>query len=285
MKLGQKLAIVNNGAKNSYCDKSDSKQVFGTYEWASHNANFISGCQHDCKYCYSKEMAIRFHKKTPGNWHIEEVRTHSLTKKFKRVDGTIMFPSSHDIHPEHLKECLLFLGNILASGNQVLVVTKPHLECIQAICEKFGQFKNNILFRFTIGSADSSNLEFWEPGAPSFPERIEALKWAFHSGFNTSISCEPMLDDTIEDVIRITSPFVTDCIWIGKANFLLRRLKLNGAGDSVTLEKASELLADQSEENILGLFSKFSDNPKVKWKESIKKIVDINIPTQKGLDI
>ena len=33
------------------------KRLFGTKEWADVNFNFINGCTHDCKYCYSKEMA------------------------------------------------------------------------------------------------------------------------------------------------------------------------------------------------------------------------------------
>ena len=41
--------------------------VFGTYEWAVKNFNIVSGCSHNCKYCYSKEMAIRFKRKTPDS--------------------------------------------------------------------------------------------------------------------------------------------------------------------------------------------------------------------------
>jgi hypothetical protein len=40
----------------------------------------------------------------------------------------------------------------------------------------------------------------------------------------------------------------------------------------------------QSDEWIVELYNKFKDNPKLKWKESIKKIVNIEIPTIKGLD-
>lgn len=60
------------------------KEVFGTLEWAAKNANFVSGCTHDCKYCYSKEMAIRFKRKTAKNWKEEEIREDSLRKKFKK---------------------------------------------------------------------------------------------------------------------------------------------------------------------------------------------------------
>ena len=57
-------------------------------------------------------------------------------------------------------------------------------------------------------------LKFWEPGAPSFDERIACLKYAYEAGYATSISCEPMLDDKIDLVIDAVRPDVTHSIWI-----------------------------------------------------------------------
>jgi len=54
------------------------KQVFGTTEWATHNENCINGCSHDCKYCYSKSMAIQYKRKTPENWQDEELKPDKL---------------------------------------------------------------------------------------------------------------------------------------------------------------------------------------------------------------
>lgn len=262
-----------------------NKKVFGTSEWAKQNANFINGCTHNCKYCYSKSMAIRFRRKTAGNWKHEEIREHSLNKKFGKVNGTIMFPSSHDIHPSHLKESIVFLNKILIAGNRILIVSKPHLQCIQAICDEFANYKSNILFRFTIGSTNSEVLKFWEPAAPDFCERLDSLKLAFSLGFQTSVSCEPMLDNNINDVISKTLPYITDAIWLGKANFLLQRLKVNGELVPKTIEKARQLIEWQSDENIHLLYNRFKDNSQIKWKESIKSIVGVDIATQKGLDI
>jgi DNA repair photolyase len=261
------------------------KGVFGTLEWTNANANFIDGCRHDCKYCYSKEMAVRFHRKTPGDWKNEEIRNGDLRRHFSARKGTIMFPSSHDIHPDHLEVALDFLEDILAAGNRVLIVSKPHLECIQAICARFEEFKASIMFRFTIGSSDSNTLKFWEPGAPDFSERLTCLEWAYHEGYGTSVSCEPMLDRDIDDLVEKVSPFVTDSVWIGKANFLLRRLMLNGANDTETVRRANQLIRWQSDENIWEIYYKLKANSRIRWKESIKRVVGIEIPTQEGLDI
>lgn len=261
------------------------KQVFGTHEWAVKNANFINGCFHDCKYCYSKEMAIRFKRKTTSNWHIEEVVSNPKKIKIKKVDGMIMFPSSHDITPINLTLSVEFLRNLLDSGNEVLIVTKPHLAVIKEICYQFENYKSKILFRFTIGSVNTKTLKFWEQNAPTFPERKKSLIYAFKNGFSTSVSCEPMLDDSTEVLVKTLLPYITDSIWIGKANFLLRRLKMNGNDDPETVRKAQELNSMQSDENIKALYKKLKNNKMIKWKESIKKIVDLEIASVKGLDI
>jgi len=262
-----------------------SKDVSGTQEWAAHNLNFINGCKHDCKYCYSKAMAIRFGRKTPKSWKNEVVRENALNRRLRKHNGRIMFPSSHDIHPDHLDEATEFLGNILISKNKVLIVSKPHLICIKRICDEFTNYKKNILFRFTMGSSDSKTLKFWEPGAPDFSERMASLKWAYKRGFQTSVSCEPMLDDNIEDVVEKVGPFVTDSIWIGKANGLLRRLKINGVHDNLTINRANQLIQLQSDSKIKELYEKLKNNQKIKWKGSIKKVVGIKISTEKGLDV
>ena len=261
------------------------KKVFGTTEWAVKNANFISGCNHDCKYCYSKAMGIRFKRKTSANWEVEEVNTDKINKKVKKVDGFIMFPSSHDITPINLNYSVTFLNNLLNVGNKILIVTKPHKVVIEKICETFSDYKENILFRFTIGSKNSDTLKFWEPNAPSFEERKSCLIYAFNNGFATSVSCEPMLDDKIVELVIELEPWVTDSLWIGKPNFLLRRLKANGVDDKDTIDKAKELISLYSDEYIKSLYNELSGRNKIKWKESIKKVVQIEIPTTKGLDI
>jgi DNA repair photolyase len=277
--------MVNGVYFEYFRSMKNNKQVFGTHEWAVENANFISGCFHNCKYCYSKEMAIRFKRKTPLNWAVEDVDLKQLKIKRKKVDGLIMFPSSHDITPINLPYSIDFLQNLLVSGNKILVVTKPHLTVIKEICERFSSYRDNVLFRFTIGSKNSETLTFWEPNAPSFEERKECLIYAFSHGFSTSVSCEPMLDNSTDELVSELTPYITDSIWIGKANFLLRRLKMNGITDIETISKANELISSQSNDMIKKLYEKLKSNKKIKWKESIKKIVQLEISTIKGLDI
>ena len=261
------------------------KQVSGTQEWASQTVNFISGCSHDCKYCYAKSMAIRFGRNTPDNWKSEEVNFGKLSARQKQKDGYTMFPSSHDISPENLDYSLALMGRLIEIGNQLLIVTKPHLTVIKSICKRFSDDKEKILFRFTIGSCNTETLKFWELFAPSFEERLSSLKYAYSMGFKTSVSCEPALDTNTKELVYILLPYVTDAIWIGLPNRLRGILKLNGANDSVTLKCAEDLIRNQSNEWVMDLYDTFKSNPKIKWKDSIKKIIGIERPCEKGLDI
>ena len=249
------------------------KAVNGTKEWAVHNENFLIGCSHDCSYCFAKAMSVRFKRKTQDDWKNVEIIEKKFNKRQKKYKGgRVMFPSSHDILPEFIDQSVSFMKNLLDYDNDLLVVSKPHLECIKKICSEFPDFKNKILFRFTIGSPKETVLKYWEPGAPSPKERLESLKYAYSSGFSTSISIEPMLDnlEQIKVLIDLCLPYVTDAIWIGKPNRMQSRLTLNGKPPSVD-KKLLEFSKWYSDLEIRRLYKSYKTNPKIKWKESIKK--------------
>ncbi|HQO39114.1 MAG TPA: radical SAM protein, partial [Spirochaetota bacterium] len=171
----------------------------GTREWAAHSRNIYVGCANDCTYCYAKAMAIRFGRKTADSWKAMELQPAALRKTTK-TGGHIMFPTTHDITPAVADTCISYLEKLLCAGNELLIMSKPHYECVVRMCDAFADYKDQILFRFTIGSANDEVLKLWEPGAPSYLERVKALQYAFRVGFNTSVSCEPMLDFEIGKV-------------------------------------------------------------------------------------
>jgi len=255
-----------------------TKNIVGTYEWAKKTRNFQTGCENGCLYCYAREMAMRFGQMDSKDWTNVRIRQNDLDKNIPNFGEVVMFPSSHDITPGNIEETIIFLGKLLRAGNDVLVVSKPSLECIKRICIEFSGYKNNLLFRFTIGSVSDSVLKFWEPNAPSFDDRLKALKHAHKQGFKTSVSCEPMLDNHIEKVIKKVEPFVTETIWLGKVNRLLGttgkgRLEFNGELNSTTQKKAEELNDWQNDDNMITLYKKYKRNKKIRWKESIKHVL------------
>ena len=273
---------------------SNTKRISGTKEWASANLNCIAGCENNCMYCYAQSRKIQYKQLTTQNKHIPVKRKweavigeiKSIQKKFNGT-AKIMFPSTHDITPATLDYCLDTLKYMLSypdAKNEILIVSKPNLACIQKLCTELAGYKDRILFRFTIGSADDEVLKLWEPGASSFSERVESLKCAFNQGFRTSVSCEPMLDENIKAVIDAVYPYVTDSIWLGSANHFKARVKWNGNGSVEVMEKADKLLALFSKERIDRLYAEWKNDPKIKWKDELKKILGMPTNDRAGMD-
>ncbi len=237
----------------------------------------------DCKYCYARYDAVERRKRVKkGEWDKMVIRDHDVFKRQTKYNGTVMFPSTHDILPENIHACTIVLENLLKVGNRVLIVSKPRKECIEQLCKYFRNYKDQILFRFTIGATDDEILKLWEPGAPEYKERKSCLELAYKRKFETSVSAEPMLDSAnIDKLIDDLMPFITDSLWVGKMNNIKSRIKL----DDEETEKAVKVIEEgQTDEIIKDIYQRHKNNPKVKWKDSIKKVVGIELPKKPGLD-
>lgn len=193
---------------------------------------------------------------------------------YKGLNSRIMFPTSHDIFPEHIEDTIKYLRGWLGAGNSFLIVSKPRLECIRRLCDDLKEFKDQITFRFTIGSSDDAVLSFWEPDAPCFMERMNSLIHAYQMGYKTSVSCEPYLDNKIALMVEKILPLVTDTVWIGKMNDIKRRVDTQGwtRHDFVFLDRIKEC---QTDGFVTWLYNEFKDNKKVRWKDSIKRVVGL----------
>jgi len=260
------------------------QRISGTREWSAVSANCCKGCEHNCAYCYARWEAVNKWQTLPNeaDWTKMVVNWNAVNKKWKKYDGAIMFPTTHDIMPSVLEPCLTTIGHILEAGNKILIVSKPHLECIKAICQRLEPAKDRILFRFTIGAINDALFSYWEPNAPKFPERLECLKYAYYAGFQTSVSAEPMLDRAnMVALVGIAEGYITDSIWIGKMNAIGKRVKVVTQEDR---EQVQRIIEGQTDKQILNLYQSLKNNPKVKWKESIKQVVGLPLATEAGLD-
>ena len=256
----------------------------GTQEWAASNVNIQDGCEHNCRYCYAKTMAIRFKRMTAATWAEPSLRGHDVAKGFTKRSGRIMFPTAHDITEQNIDACVVVLGRMLKAGNDVLIVSKPRPSCVERLCAELAPFRDQVVVRFSIGSANAAVLKFWEPGAPTFRQRLASLKAAYLRDFKTSVSCEPILDSRIDHVVDAVHPFVTDSIWLGKINRLRSILPLNCPNDGGVMSKGESLMASQNDDAIRDLYVRYHNDPLIKWKDSIKKVVGIQRPTEMGLD-
>jgi len=204
--------------------KPVKKITSGTKEWADYNVNCFKGCYNNCRYCYAKMMAKRFGRCTENTWKKMQVRKDILNKNFRKYNGRVMFPSSHDIidEPKVKQVCFDVIQKLLEADNEVLITTKPSYNVTKGIISRFEPFRDQIQFRFTITSKDDRLLSFWEPNAPLFKERLKSLKYAFENDFKTSVSIEPFLDYEPQDLVEKISPFITESIWVGPMNYIAR---------------------------------------------------------------
>jgi len=194
-----------------------------------------------------------------------------------------MFSSSLDITPNNLDGCLTALRCLIVVGNRMLVVSKPHLDCIKRFCEIFRPHRRRILLRFSIGACDDRILSYWEPNAPSYKERKACLEYAYNAEFRTSVSVEPMLDSAnIDILISEFSPFVTHSIWIGTMNHLGRFEK---GTDMVLKQAVNRIRQGQMDIIIKQIYERYKNNPMIRWKKEIKKVVGIPVSKINGLDI
>lgn len=263
---------------------SENIIIRGTREWAVAGVNCSIGCPHGCRYCYARyKSVVKERVVSSDQWLKPIIRPEELTRKYPLYPGTVMFPTEHDIHPEILDECLTILRRLIAAGNKVLVVSKPHLFCIKEICHAFSANRRQILFRFTITARDNAILGFWEPGAPSFEKRLSSLCYAFNEGFSTSVSIEPMLEcENITELIRDLTPYVTHSIWLGRMNKIEERVICDSA---IMREEIERIRLSQSDDNIKKMYNRLRYNKLIRWKESIKEVVGLELAKQPGLDV
>ena len=81
-----------------------------------------------------------------------------------------------------------------------------------------------MLWRITIGCLDERTRAFWEPHAPPIDMRLEALRWLHGCGWQTSVSCEPLLEPwNARELVAAVAGYVVETIWIGKARELDHR--------------------------------------------------------------
>ena len=275
-------------------------------DWAYHFISCCNGCSNDCLYCYAKGDAANKNRIPISDWKNEEVRLHDLNKHYKRFDDPVMFPSTHDITHHNFDGCHLVLEKLLGIGNRVLIVSKPRLKLISKICNDFKKYRNNMIFRFTIGSIDKKILSFWEPNAPKYDERKSALAHAYYHNYRTSVSIEPILDAAnIEDLVDDLTPFINHSIWIGTMNSLWyldtdeedvkteaakkraarNRLCFGSALSKKIARERKRIESGQSAENLKRIYNKLKykklpgqDKPLVQWKSAIKDILGLPRP-------
>jgi DNA repair photolyase len=248
----------------------DVTAATGTREWRPNSENCLEGCENDCLYCYGALKAVQYKRRTRENWH--EMKPNKRSQKpVRKLKGGVMFPTTHDLHFRHLDWWSPFLTDLLDCGNDVLIVSKPELKAIQFICDNFTSRRDQIEFRFTIGTVSEVAQKFWEPGAPNIHERIQALRYAYERGYKTSVSMEPLLDRNPNILIWRVSPWVSETIWIGTMN----HMSSEWCQDVLSKHFYNEQILVNSRENMQRIYDENKNNPQIRWKDSVQKLLGV----------
>lgn len=241
----------------------------GTAEWAEVTENICRGCANNCLYCYAAHNANRFNQRSRAEWEREEFTKRAAMTSYPAREGVVMFPSSHDITPYNVEHYCKVAELILKKGNKLLIVSKPRRDCINRVMDALEKWKEQIMFRFTIGAIDDRLIRFWEPGAPDSLERLDSLSDAEYRGFARSVSIEPMLAGVTETlrVVENVRGCTPSSIWIGKMNKIRTRVGKDFAAEVAEVERL------QSDHEIMELYRLLNGAPDIFWKDSIKEVV------------
>ena len=246
----------------------------GTYEdgWATKTINLQIGCEHGCTYCYARRIFLNNGTiKTPEEFL--EPRISKTAQKwldrilqgfnpFKKFDGRIMFPSTHDITMNNYEDCLILLNAILEAGNEVLIVTKGNFEAITRVAHDLQLYQDKVEFRFTITTYSDAMLEKYEPNAPDVEERFQTLTYIRNLNYKSSVSIEPFLLADVDKLVEILLTLVTECIFIGPMN-----------------PPSPELEWLYDKESLLEIKQKLDalNDPRIRFKDAfLKKLEDLN---------
>lgn len=197
-----------------------TKEKTGVQEWAKHSFNFQKGCTNGCKYCYARRIIQRFEPDIDFENPVLHLTKTAAALLQKTVGGVIMFPTMHDISELNKQYYKHYLYMLLNNNNKVLVVTKGNkeiFEVIDHIVTNCPDKLHNLELRVTIGSMDNNRLKYFEPNAPTMDSRLYLVKYAYEKGIKTSISCEPMLDCSVINLIPFAQQYASE-IWFGLAN-------------------------------------------------------------------
>jgi DNA repair photolyase len=256
---------------------------FGTAEWSNETYNTHFGCKNGCWNCYAWNGVWRRHQKGNDLYGKEmQLRPEwSKTWRNRPEKYTIMYPSVHDTIFSTIKESFAIMKNMVQAKNiYVLWVTKPQLAVIKAFIEQFREYRERITIRLTITTNNDEQLEFWESNASRYDERLFSLHALFNNGYNTSVSVEGMLipksddKDLVQAEIRFINellPYIRNTIWIGMMNHLPVHTQRGQPLTELQRKKIAELKVFYSNQNIKQLVQALYKEPKVRWKESVKK--------------
>lgn len=177
--------------------------------------NHVQGCSHGCRYpCYAYMMAQSYRRvATYTDWcqpklvaNAAELLSKELAHKKSMPDSIHLCLSTDPFmkgYPEVTDLSLKLMAIINSYGIRCSVLTKGKLPSELADRKHFSA---NNLYGISLISLNEDFRNLWEPGAITYAERINALKYLHDNGLQTLAHIEPyptpnLAKQNIEDIL------------------------------------------------------------------------------------
>ncbi len=193
-------------------------------EYAKLALNHFRGCTHRCRYCYGpgvlrKSKGDYFRAADPKKKVIEQVDSSCAALSWRGNKDEILLnfigdPYQHEVEARDLTRAVLC--RLIDWGQPFNILTKGGTRA----CGDFDLLESYSAVRFGTSLVfwDQESVDYWEPGAASIKNRIEAIERAKAMGIPTWVSLEPVIDP--DQALRLIKEIhgIVDHWWVGKIN-------------------------------------------------------------------
>lgn len=217
-----------------------SKQSGNMYDFVTHMWSVLKGkCIHDCSYCYMRRFPM-----PPIHIDEKEFKTQFGEGKFIFVCHTADLMAS-DIPNEWIDKVLAHCNKF--PKNRYLFQSKNPMRFL----DFKDKFPKDCILATTI---ETNRTEYVESKAPTYVERIDALKILSDNGFETMLTIEPIFDFDLEDFVALISR--GNPVWI-----------------NIGADSKKHSLPEPSKEKIKALISELSKKTQIKLKNNLDRIL------------
>jgi DNA repair photolyase len=190
-------------------------------EYSPLSANFYSGCNHGCVYCYAPGI-----RRMSREQYMRVTARRNALQEFERdckknygTDKTVLFCFMTDPYNELEKELEITRQALkIALKNKIPIQVLTKSKLVTRDIDVMRKFGNSISVGMSLTCSKEKTSRKWEPGAALPEERLKALKILKENGIPTWASFEPVYkpDESLEMLQR--SLQIVDMYKIGKIN-------------------------------------------------------------------
>ena len=190
-------------------------------EYSPLSANFYSGCNHGCLYCYAPGI-----RRMSRDQYLDEVPRRNALQEFERdckknygTDKAVLFCFMTDPYNILEKELAITREGLkIALKNKIPVQVLTKSSLVLRDIDVMKKFGTSINVGMTLTCSKESTQHEWEPNASTPDERINTIRRLKEVNIPTWASFEPVYkpDESIE-MIKRSLPYV-DMYKVGKIN-------------------------------------------------------------------